>query len=685
MPEATSTAFDPDFIATLPRWTGRVVSSESWQDNIVPKNFDNENEIKGWGYRFKVRIIAWHTGDKKIVPDQELTISNVVYPITAGSGHGGYSETPSLAAGSLVTGSFLDGPGGQEPYIDGILGNSNNDVPKRQPGGPNGGYQQFCDTYGPEARVGDHTRYGRKNTIVNHRCDTTHIRTKSDKEQQRDKEVETPLDATRKCEGRNAEMKGIQLTMKNMVNDIERIKKDISEAQGIVGDIQSFAGTIIPYVDNAAFQASKYVKTLLGNARGWTLREVRKKINEVAPFLFPTEISELENKMRKSLGDLSCAFAKIINGLQKTFQGLLNDITNKFINIPMCAAEDIVTKLINGVLDQIVSGITGALEPVVAFIKGATGKGLNFLGSAFNLLDIISGIAKFFQCDEKQDCPDYDQINQAGEATPGDGLQLGIPKLTLGEPPLSDTPGPSCPTNPQLCGPPEVKIFGQGGFGAIANAIISPNSNALIGFDIKNPGENYFNPPYVSITDGCGRGRGASARANVNSDGTIRNIVVTSPGTGYIVGPDGSTGGNKVTWKEPDEGFIIDDDGNYFVVPGADVLPVPTPLPEYSVVLEIDDIEILDPGFGYEPGDTIRVTPDNGAILEPVFEGDKVSKVKVIKPGIGFNDFPVIEVVSDTGYNAELVPVFRPVDPEEIEQIPETATVIQVIDCVGKV
>ena len=159
-------------------------------------------------------------------------------------------------------------------------------------------------------------------------------------------------------------------------------------------------------------------------------------------------------------------------------------------------------------LDQIVSGITEALGPIVSFIKSVTGKGLNFLGSAFNLLDIISGIARFFQCDEDQDCPEYDQINQAGEATPGDALQIGLPKLTLGEPPLSDTPGPPCPTNPQRCGPPKVKIFGQDGFGAIANAIISPNSNALIGFDIRNPGTNYFSPPYVSITDGCGRGRG---------------------------------------------------------------------------------------------------------------------------------------------------------------------------------
>ena len=683
MSDVTLTGFDSEFASVFPRWFGRIVSSESWQNNINPSNYDNEEEISGWGYRYKVRVFSWHTGDKNIVPDEYLTTANVILPVTAGSGHGGYIETPSIASGSVVTGWFMDGAGGQEPYIDGVLGNSNNDVPKVQPPGATGGYQQFNDTYGSDAKVADHSRIGQNLNEVNHRIDTTHITTKSDVEQQKDKEVETPLDSTRKCKN-NAEMKGIQLTIKNMVNDIERIKKDISKAQGIVGDIQSFAGTIIPYVNNAAFQASKYVKTLIGNARGWVLREIRKKINEVAPFLFPTEVSELENRMRKSLGDLSCSFSKIVSGLQQTFEGLLNDITNKFINVPMCAAENIVTKLLTEVLDLIVSGITGALAPVISFIQSATGKGVNLLGSAFNLLDIVSGIAKFFQCDEDPDCPEYDQINQAGEATPGDGLQLGLPKIELGTPlPDAGGPGPACPTAPQVCGPPEVLIFGQSGFGAVANAIISPNSNALLGFDIRNPGQNYFTPPYVSITDGCGRGRGASARANI-SNGSIHNITVLSPGTGYIVGPDGSLGGNGVTWKEPDEGFIIDDDGNYFVVPNAET-PPSTDAEQYPVLLEIDEVEVLDPGFGYQPGDTIQVTPDNGAVLEPIIEGDQVVGVNVIKPGLGFGDFPTIEVISDNGYNAEFSPIFRPIDPETVEQVPESATIIQVIDCVGKV
>ena len=77
MLEATSTAFDPEFISIPVRWVGRIVSSESWQDNIIPENFDND-EIKGWGYRYKVRIFAWHTDEKEVVPDEELTIANVI-------------------------------------------------------------------------------------------------------------------------------------------------------------------------------------------------------------------------------------------------------------------------------------------------------------------------------------------------------------------------------------------------------------------------------------------------------------------------------------------------------------------------------------------------------------------------------------------------------------------------------
>ena len=288
--------------------------------------------------------------------------------------------------------------------------------------------------------------------------------------------------------------------------------------------------------------------------------------------------------------------------------------------------------------------------------------------------------------------------------------------------------GPPCPTSPQTCGPPKVKIFGGNGIGAIANAIISPNSNSIIGFDIVDPGRGFLSPPYVELVDECGKGQGAAARAIIgpldgrNGNPSVINpvtnkpetgvvdVVVDAPGDGYIATPDGSLGGNERVWAEPQEGYGIDDDGNYVVVPegvnppdniviyypprvtpdtDTEVTPgtdqdFPQTGPQYPVILEIGDVIVSDPGFGYQPGDTISITPDNGAVLEPIIVGDSVTGVRIKEPGIGFNDIPTIEVVSDTGYNAEFKPVFNIVDPESLDQIPDPGQIIQVIDCVGK-
>ena len=264
--------------------------------------------------------------------------------------------------------------------------------------------------------------------------------------------------------------------------------------------------------------------------------------------------------------------------------------------------------------------------------------------------------------------------------------------------------GPPCPTAPQNCGPPRVKIFGGDGIGAIANAIVSPNSNSIIGFDIVDPGTGFFSPPYVEIVDDCGKGRGAAATAVIGpvseTETGVVEIIVDAPGDGYIDRPDGSLGGDERVWAEPEEGYAVDDDGNYVVVPegvnppeNATFFPprvtpgaqnFPPTSNQYPVILEIGNVVVSDPGFGYQPGDTISITPDNGAVLEPTIEGDSVIGVKIIKPGIGFDDIPTIEVVSDTGYNAQFKPVLRVVDPETIDQIPVGAQIVQVIDCVGK-
>ena len=226
---------------------------------------------------------------------------------------------------------------------------------------------------------------------------------------QKDKDIKTPLASTRKCKKNNSEMKGIQLTIKNMINDVEEAKKKLTKAQGFIGEIRRITSQVRGYSSRAAQEVASYMKTIMGGVRGYVLKKVKAGVQDVAPFLFPTDISKLQKQLTSSLEGLSCGFAKIINGLQQTFEGLLDDILNKFINAPMCAAENIVSSLIDGVLGQITGLIDSVVGPLASFITGLTGKAMNLIGSAFNALNMVMGILTFFQCDEEPSCAEYDE------------------------------------------------------------------------------------------------------------------------------------------------------------------------------------------------------------------------------------------------------------------------------------
>jgi hypothetical protein len=128
----TGSIFNPQFFMNPPWWLGRVEEKETWNDNIEGENFTNLADIKGWGHRYKVRIFNWHTGELDKLPPKDMAFCQVVMPVTAGSGHGSETTTPSIESGSVVFGFFMDGMAGQEGYIMGVLGNSNNNVPKKR-------------------------------------------------------------------------------------------------------------------------------------------------------------------------------------------------------------------------------------------------------------------------------------------------------------------------------------------------------------------------------------------------------------------------------------------------------------------------------------------------------------------------------------------------------------------------
>ena len=106
----------------------------------------------------------------------------------------------------------------------------------------------------------------------------------------------------------------------------------------------------------------------------------------------------------------------------------------------------------------------------------------------------------------------------------------------------------------------------------------------------------------------------------------------------------------------------------------------------YPVALGINTVFIANPGVGYTSGDTITVTPNNGSSLEPIISNGQLTGVNVVQSGIGFTEFPKIVVNSNTGFNAQMVPVFKVIRVNETpDEVPLGTPLIEVIDCVGRV
>jgi len=105
-------------------WVGQIADDSTWRDNILPGKFENKDQIPGWGRRYKVRIIGLHDKEEESLASDQLPWAQVMYPVTAGGGQGGASQTPNLMQGNFVFGFFLDGQDQQVPVIMGVLGNN---------------------------------------------------------------------------------------------------------------------------------------------------------------------------------------------------------------------------------------------------------------------------------------------------------------------------------------------------------------------------------------------------------------------------------------------------------------------------------------------------------------------------------------------------------------------------------
>ena len=731
-------------------WIGQVVDQSKWIGNLPTTPTDTTEEHKGFDFRYKVRIMGYHTGSPEDLPDDQLPWANIMYPVTAGTS-GGAVHTPQLRQGNFVYGFFLDGEDAQMPIIMGVIGYNQytallKDIPEGGGFAPFSGYT--VDDTVPRNALGTTQEDG---TAVSEDVDASKTNNEevmesplslvgrkdgANKEQYENRSTVREVATISKCEP--APVVGIQRKMKNMLAEVKRIQKTANDWETKVSTkIDNIEEEIAKVKDNAIKGISSDVKRITAEIQKNALKKVNDALSDTYNEVFPTELPQLKEKVEAANDELSCLFRNIMKNLTGMVGGFLNQIIDRFITTPLCAVENFIGSLLGKISGLIDTAIDSVMGPIKGLLAG--------MGVASSSLDNVMGFAtdalSFLSCDEDPRCSEVKEwnpingpeisatldlfsiVNKAKEAA--SLVQNAVEGVTnIGDTlsdiaknaDFSDALSDSCNVGPVFCGPPTVEFIGGGGSGATGNVIVSALTTVL-GVDIITPGGGYIGPPRLKFIDSCNKGKGATGRAVVEN-GEVVQVIIDDTGIDYLPSPDNSQGGDGYTWAESDETTIRRSDGTYdtpykpgsvievfdgdevtsdgkveiitekktiTAQPPSDVTkdsPFPsTGTGDYPVVLEIEGINIIDPGFGYDPNDEVVV--GNGAELKIKTDAlGSVIGVDVLNGGSGFNEDPDLYIKSDKGYNAKIMPIFKPIRLEDLAEAP--AGVIQVIDCVGK-
>ena len=775
-------------------WIGQIASEEKWIANLSTTPTKTTKQQKGFDFRYKVRIMGYHTAAPSDLTDDDLPWASVMLPVTAGTS-GGARSTPQLRQGNFVYGFFLDGEDAQTPIIMGVVGyNQYTAVMKNV---PDTGFIPFSGfTTGDTVPRGSLGTTQEEGEAVAEDVDESKTNNKevmeapvalvtrkdgATLEQHKNESQPKHIPTINKCDP--SPTVGIQREVKNMLADIERIKKTADDWETKVStNIGNIEEAIAKVKDNATRAISGDVKRITTGIQKNAIKKVNDALKNSYHEVFPSQLGELKTKVEAANDELSCLFRNIMKNLTGMVGGFLNQILDRFINTPLCAVENFVGSLlgkIGGLIDSAVSKVMGPIKGILAGMGVAsdlTGDVMGFIEDALSLLS----------CDEDPRCSEVKEwnpisgpetsatldlftiVNKAKQAARlvknavGDAANIGdtLSDLTKNAD-FSDVFQDSCNVGPVFCGPPTVEFIGGGGSGASGNAIVS-FATTLLGVDIITPGGGYIGPPRIKFHDSCNKGKGAVGRAvmgqvpaqvrvpvqvtTILPDGTtttgpdpngtttlvpdpngattlgVTGVIMDDTGIDYLPSPDGSQGGDGRTWANSDETTVRRFDGTYDrpYKPGKTVRledgdewtpaggstrrviggeTITTPFPpdkptggrfpstgtgDYPVVLEIDDINIVEPGFGYDPNDKVIV--DNGAEFKLKTDPlGSIIGVDVVNSGSGFTEDPDLYIQSDSGYNAKLMPVFKPIRLEDIEEAEAAATsIIQVVDCVGK-
>ena len=607
-------------------WIGQIAPESTWKDNKPAGPVGSNGDMQGFGERYRVRIMGYHTADVDSLPDEELPWAYIMYPVTAGTGSRGSSASANITQGDFVFGFFMDGEDAQMPVIMGLLGNNEyaavqkNITPSRFI--PFSGFtesdqlprysiktsqgDEVVQQTGAQTTEGNTQAQGDKaeapnNTVADESAtqSTTTVEAASTAAAE---EQTQPLAQPSDCEP--IPMGKIQQDIKNAITEIQKLQKSITDYELVVtisgreysvSDIEQQIQKKLAWVTE---KTSEGIKWVMKQSQKFVTRTVNQIMNKTYFLIFPSDRPALHTAIQTVMDTIACLFRKFVKNLITDVGSMIEKAANNVINAASCVVEN----LIANTLGQIIGEISSAVNNVLGGITALTGQATSLAGE---VLGIVTDLLSFLSCEEPPNCPGVNNWNILGGAAP---LTAGnIDSLVSKASAIADTAAgivdgatsvgegldfsdvlelDSCNLGPILCGAPLAEFWGGSGAGAAANLVIS-NLGEVIGVDLISFGAGYSNAK-VNVNDPCGNGSGAYLQpviGNYFTDATdddgnvildsqgnptqvevengIIDVIIVEPGAGYLAGPDGSKGANGYTWADPEDTTVKHPDGSY--------------------------------------------------------------------------------------------------------------------------
>ena len=376
--EQISSLYNPGFVGSqFNWWLGQVADSSTWRGNMSDTPIDKREDIPGWGYRYKVRIMGLHDGESEITSDQ-LPWAQVMYSVWGG-GQGGSFQTPGIKEGMFVFGFFLDGSDEQVPIIMGVLGNNakttieniNSKVgvdsvtDESSVFEPRSGFTDDGTTNTSDNQI---CQQGANSTITFESGDGTLLKTIDGKIQSDIQNEEHPVE----CPKSKNSLTSLNTHMSNFQKDYQKLLEEANDFPTAAAS-KDINESVDKLIEKTSGLSAKSMLTTLNNQQTFLLEKLNDATTLVEKDANPTDRLDLLDKNLEGQGKLACVFGKIKGDLANLIGAAMRKNLNRKNSAPPagtynpsnpCETEEIVADVLSNTQEQVKGGFMDALKSI---------------------------------------------------------------------------------------------------------------------------------------------------------------------------------------------------------------------------------------------------------------------------------------------------------------------------------